>query len=378
MVTTLAKEKARKLWLRAQALDVRNPFGQGPQATPKAVEHLGYVQIDTIHVIERSHHHILYSRIPNYKKADLTQAQSQDKTVFEYWTHALSFVPTKDYRYFMPEMKRVRLSPGPYFQSVKKEEMQKVLRLIKKEGALSIRDIADDILVEKTHAWGSRKPSKKALQWGFHRGDLAIGERQGMLKKYELAERHFSWQEKPKAASENEILDYMIDRALRAQAVVSLDSICYLEASRKAPVLKHLESRVERKELLPVQIEGLEKNQFWIEPAQLELKMKPSQDLVHILSPFDPLVIQRKRLNAFFDYEHRFEAYLPKEKRVFGYFTLPVLIGDQVVAVLDLKTDREKQKLLMQQWTWVGRNKSLEHKKKIEEELHRFEKFQLS
>ena len=80
----------------------------------------------------------------------------------------------------------------------------------------------------------------------------------------------------------------------------------------------------------------------------------PIAELVHILSPFDPLIIQRKRLNLFFGYEHRFEAYVPKEKRVFGYFALPVLVGDEIVAALDLKTDREKGKLLIQKWTWVG------------------------
>ena len=86
----LTKAEARRIWLRAQRLDTREPFGDGPQAVAAAVDHLGYVQIDTIHVIERCHHHILHSRIPAYARADLRQAQSIDKSVFEYWTHALS------------------------------------------------------------------------------------------------------------------------------------------------------------------------------------------------------------------------------------------------------------------------------------------------
>ena len=77
--------------------------------------------------------------------------------------------------------------------------------------------------------------------------------------------------------------------------------------------------------------------------------------LVHLLSPFDPLVIQRKRTELFFDYGHRFEAYVPKEKRLFGYFALPVLVGDDIVAAIDLKTDRQNKKLLMQKWSWVGK-----------------------
>jgi uncharacterized protein len=103
---------------------------------------------------------------------------------------------------------------------------------------------------------------------------------------------------------------------------------------------------------------------------------------VHILSPFDPLIIQRKRTHLFFDYEHRFEAYVPKHKRRFGYFALPVLVGDAIVAALDLKTDRKQRKLLVQSWSWVGRGAargSRKHlKPRIEEELHRFELFQLA
>jgi uncharacterized protein YcaQ len=103
---------------------------------------------------------------------------------------------------------------------------------------------------------------------------------------------------------------------------------------------------------------------------------------VHILSPFDPLIIQRKRTHLVFDYEHRFEAYVPKEKRRFGYFALPVLVGEDIVAALDLKTDRKNRKLLMQKWNWIGktaaRGARKDLKRRIEEELHRFERFQLA
>jgi len=99
---------------------------------------------------------------------------------------------------------------------------------------------------------------------------------------------------------------------------------------------------------------------------------------VHILNPFDPLVIQRRRLAAMYGYEYRFEAYLPKEKRVFGYFAQPVLAGDEIVAVLDLKTDRERGKLLIRKWTWLASGGRKELRQKIERELDRFERFQLA
>jgi hypothetical protein len=377
----LTKAKARQIWLRAQRLDTRAPFGDGPAATGAAVEHLGYVQIDTINVIERSHHHILWSRIPGYRRADLRQAQSVDKTVFEYWTHALSYVPTKDLRFFIPVMKRHRREGHKWLASVKPADLRKVMRLIRQGGALTIRDIDDDVLVDKEHLWASRKPSKRALQLAFYQGQLTISERNGMLKTYELMTRHFGWEKPPKGASARETTAYLLDRAMRAQGVVSLDSICHLDAPSKAAVRRLVEARVRRGELVPVALEGAGKQEHWAEPATLEAGTDAVSELVHILSPFDPLIIQRKRTHLFFDYEHRFEAYVPREKRVFGYFALPVLNGDSIVAALDLKTDRKNRKLLVQKWSWVGagakKGARKELKRRIEEELHRFERFQL-
>ncbi|MFB9268643.1 winged helix-turn-helix domain-containing protein [Bradyrhizobium erythrophlei] len=377
----LSKADARRIWLHAQRLDTSAPFGEGASAVAAAVDHLGYVQIDTINVIERCHHHILFTRIPSYRRADLRQAQSADKSVFEYWTHALSYVPAKDFSYFLPAMKAHKREGHKWFSSVKPADTRKVMRLVR-AGALTIRDIEDDVLTEKEHLWQSRKPSKRALQLAFYGGVVTISERNGMLKTYELMTRHFGWDRLPKPASATEITIYLLDRALRAQGLVSLDSICHLDAPSKKPVRRLIDARVRRNELVPVALEGAGKQEHWARPEALEGAGEGDAGLVHILSPFDPLIIQRKRTELFFGYGHRFEAYVPKAKRVFGYFALPVLVGDDIVAALDLKTDRQNGKLLMQKWTWVGTGKKpaarKDLKRRIEDELHRFERFQLT
>src|SRR6201982_2048058 len=120
----MSKAIARAIMRRAERVYSEAPFGEGPEATAAAVEHLGYVQIDTIHVIERCHHHILWNRIPAYCRADLRQAQSADKSVFEYWTHALSYVPTRDLRFFIPAMRRHRREGHRWLSSVKPEDMR--------------------------------------------------------------------------------------------------------------------------------------------------------------------------------------------------------------------------------------------------------------
>jgi uncharacterized protein len=380
----LTQSEARRIWLQAQRLDTVAPFGEGPQAIAAAVEHLGYVQIDTINVIERCHHHILYSRIPAYRRADLKQAQSVEKSVFEYWTHALSYVPSRDFRYFMPLMREHKREGHQWYASVTSADTRKVMRLVK-AGPLTIRDIEDDVLTEKEHLWQSRKPSKRALQLGFYTGALTISERNGMLKTYELMTRHFGWEKPPKPASAGEVAAYLLDRSLRSQGVVSLDSICHLDAPSKPAVRRIIEARVRRKELVPVAIDGAGKQEHWARPEALQREGEgAASPLVHILSPFDPLIIQRKRSELIFGYSHKFEAYVPKPKRVFGYFALPVLVDDEIVAALDLKTDRQNRKLLMQKWSWVGPGKATkgearkELKRRIEEELDRFERFQLA
>ena len=377
----LSTIEARRIWLRAQRLDTPAPFGDGAAAVAAVVSHLGYVQIDTIHVIERAHHHILHSRIPDYARADLRQAQSVDKSVFEYWTHALSYVPAQDFRYFLPAMREHKREGHKWFRSVTPSDMRKVMRLIR-QGPLTIRDIEDDVLVEKEHLWQSRKPSKRALQLGFYAGTLTISERNGMLKTYDLMTRHFGWDKSPKPASAREIAAYLLDRSLRSQGIVSLDSVCHLDAPSKKVVRRLIEARIRRGELLTVALEGAGKQEHWVEPAALEPAGEGAPGLVHILSPFDPLIIQRKRTELFFGYGHRFEAYVPKEKRLFGYFALPVLVGDDIVAAIDLKTDRQNKKLLMQKWSWVGTGKKRDARKelkpRIEEALHRFERFQLA
>ncbi|WP_274520235.1 DNA glycosylase AlkZ-like family protein [Cupriavidus sp. IDO] len=219
----LSHAQARAIWLGAQRLSIEAPFGKGPEATTNTVQHLGYVQIDTINVIERCHHHILYTRIPEYQRSDLEHAQSTTRTVFEYWTHALSYIPTTDYRYFMPAMRRYRESPERSLSNVNRDDYAKLLRRVRDEGALSIRDI-EEAPVEKSHPWDSRKPSKRALRYGFFAGDLTICERKGMLKTYELADRHFSWERRPRSATAGQFAQYLLDRALRSQGVVSLDS----------------------------------------------------------------------------------------------------------------------------------------------------------
>ena len=374
----ITRSRAKAIWLHAQRLDSDAPFGAGPAATPVAVRHLGYVQIDTIHVIERCHHHILYTRIPDYRREHLDQAQAAERSVFEYWTHALAYLPVEDFRYYVRDMRNGPRAHGRWFASVTPGDLRRVVARIRRCGELSIRDIDDDVLVEKDHPWASRKPSKRALQLAFFKGLVTVSRRTGMLKSYELTARHFGWKRLPRSATQQETLNYAIERALRSQGLISLDSICYGGVASRPAIRRLVETKVRRGELVAVDVEGAGPCQHWAQPATLDLETEANPARIHILSPFDPLVCQRKRLSLFFDYEHRFEAYLPADRRVLGYFACPVLAGDRIVAALDLKTDRARQRLRVQQWTWMMKRPPRALRAAIEAALHSFERFQLA
>jgi len=173
---------------------------------------------------------------------------------------------------------------------VTKQDLRKVLALIRKSGALTIRDIDDDVLVEKTHPWASRKPSKRALQLAFHQGTVTISARTGMLKTYELM-TGTSDGTAAQAASEKEVADYLLERGAAGAGAVSLDSICHLDAQRKGAIRRLIEAKVRRKELVPVALEGAEgqwgagKGEHWARPDVLDGVCEPAEEPAHILSP---------------------------------------------------------------------------------------------
>lgn len=375
-IRTITPHRARQIWLAAQGLTGRGMSGRGPAAVADVVKHLGYVQIDTIHVIERCHHHILFTRLPNYRRSDLHKAQSKTKSVFEYWTHALAYIATEDYRYFMPAMAAQSTKPHAWFSQVTQEDTHRLLARIAADGPISLRDIDDDVLVEKDHAWASRKPSRRVLSKAFYDGMLTISSRTGMLKVYELTNRHFGWERPPEPATEAEVNTYILDRALRSQGIVSLDSACYLEASRKPAIRAIIEERVANGTLVPAVLKG-DRTEHWLAPELLERAPSRAAPKAHILSPFDPLVIQRKRLELFFGYAHRFEAYVPADKRVLGYFALPVLYDGRIVAAIDTKADRQAGKLLINRWTDFG-DAGAGQREAVEQALAAFEAFQFA
>lgn len=343
---SLSLPEARALSLRAQGLaEDPAPFGTGPAGALSALQHLGYVQVDTINVIERAHHHVLWSRVPDYRPEYLHALQA-DASAFEYWNHAASYLPTSDYRYSLPLMRKYRTE----FQWCEdtpelRASMRRMLKLIRAHGPLRLSDIDSK---DKSASWsdeGMGKIERRALRQLWMRGDLMIRSRHGMQKVFDLTDNVLPPDTDRQFPAPRATAEFHVRRALRALGVARLPELHYLrDASHATAVRDALKRFLKTGEVTELQIEGAT---AYALQSSLELATPIESAPVRILSPFDNLTIQRKRLKWLFHFDYVTEIYVPAEKRKFGYFTLPILWRDQLIGRMDAKADRPSRKLII-------------------------------
>ena len=320
---------------------------KGKTGTLQTIEHLGYIQIDTISVIQRAHHHVLWTRVPDYQPEFLQQLTSE-RTIHDYWAHAASFLPMRDFRFSLVRKKAIEKGDGHWFEKDPKL-MRHVLQQFKKRGALMSRDFEKSDF-KSDHPW-NRHPINQAIMNLYMSGKLMITGRKKFQKIYDLPERIIPQEVNVKMPSPTEYLEYLIERDLRAHGLMKAREIGYLlKIDRK--VLKNiLHKKVKSRELEEVKIEGLEDTYFAMPNALDNFSLKKKKEF-HILSPFDNLVIQRKRLSEIFNYEYQIECYVPEPKRKIGYFALPLLFGNDFVGKIDLKVDRKTKILWVKNLVW--------------------------
>jgi len=327
----ITKKEARKLALTAQKIGAKIN-------TLEAIEQLSYVQIDTISVTERAHNHVLFTRNPQFKPTELDQLM-KDKSIFEYWSHAAAYLPIKDYRFSLYQKNTYKNGTKHWFPRDKKVEKY-VLDRLKTEGPLQIKDFENKGGL--VHAWGQLKPAKMAMTNLFIDGTVMISHREKFHKVFDLAERVIPSDIKTAITAE-EYARHLIVNSIKAHGVVHLQEIIYLRKGIKKTVIEVLAEMVESRELVSIKIEGLSTLYYTTEEQlqNLNTSLKRTK-LLHILNPFDNLIIQRKRVEDLFDFEYLLECYVPEKKRKFGYYTLPILYKDKLVARFDAKADRKK------------------------------------
>jgi uncharacterized protein YcaQ len=341
MSTISTKRKMRRIALQAQGLVGKHPFGRGPGAVLKAIRHLGYVQIDTISVVQRAHHHVLWTRVPGYRPTMLDKLVA-DKQVFEYWFHAAAYLPMEDFRFALPRMHAIKSGQKHWFRDTSEKLMREVTARIRAEGPLMARDFSD--AAKGKTGWWDWKPAKQALEQLFIQGDLIVVGREGFQKRYDLTERALPDDIDTRFPDFGEQAKHLIDTSLRANGFASRKSFTYLRkgSELRTAVAEEIAARVDAKSLLAL---GDTFDGYYALPDAMDTATPRVGKTVKLLSPFDNSVIQRERLNTVFDFDYQIECYVPAAKRTYGYFCLPVLYGDQLVGRIDCKAHRKESRL---------------------------------
>ena len=336
MAEYLSIQEARKLILLSQNLPAIKRSGSAVEATLSDIKQLGYIQIDTLSVIQRAHHHTLWNRNPCYQNGHIDKLLA-DKQIFEYWSHAAAYLPMSDYRYSLVRKRAIATGEQRHWYERDEKLMKSVLKRITNEGPLMSKDFEHK--GKKLGEW-SDKPAKRALEYLFMEGELMVPYRINFQKVYELRERVLPENVDTSLPTPEEYARFLITRYLQANGIGQLNEICCLIKNTKKLVSNNLQEMLLSGELLEIKVGA---RVYYALPNYLELLTKPlARGKAQILSPFDNLLIQRKRMEELFDFTYQLECYMPQAKRKYGYFSLPVLWNDKLVARMDCKAERKK------------------------------------
>lgn len=338
---SISPQQARQIVLTSQGLNQLNQQLDPLASTHASIENLGYIQIDTISVIERAHHHTLWTRNPAYQTQYIDQLLAQ-KQIFEYWSHAAAYLPMRDYRFSLWRKQALAKGQLVHWYEPNPKLMQEVLTRIRAEGPLMAKNFEG---TTKTPDWHS-KPSKQALEYLFMQGDLMIPYRQNFHKVYDLTERVLPPTVDTHPPSESEYINYLILHYLRAQGLAQATDFGHLIKGVKPQIKNALNHLEDAGQLIKLKIQ----DQTWLSTYDnLKHLNQPIQNTLKILSPFDNLVIQRERLRKLFNFDYQIECYVPEAKRKYGYFVLPILWKGELVARMDCKAERKEHQLLIKQ-----------------------------
>lgn len=362
----------KQLTLFNQGLGKTSRFAKGMDGTLQAIEHLGYVQIDTISVVERAHHHILWSRVPDYELSHLNSLVGE-RQIFEYWYHAASYLPMEDYRYALPAMMSVRNGESRYFNRGDQQLMNEILARVRAEGKIRLRDI-DKNNKKSLGNWWNTGPGRRAFEQLYMQGDLMICERNGMEKVFDLTERCLPENIDLSMPTLYEYTQYLFNNTLRAHGAFTWKQLVHLKKNDLKETMRVvLKEQIDAGVVSAIKLENGQT--LYVDVAAIEKKVSTDFGL-KILSPFDNSLIHRDRLASLFEFDYRIECYVPAAKRIYGYFCLPILYQDELVGRVDCKAHRSIKELEV---ISLHLEKTIKNKElfffELEQELKRFAAF---
>lgn len=342
---TLPLSAARTLHLAAQGL-LTPPRRKAVKADVlDAIRRMAQLQIDTIHVVARSPYLVLFSRLGAYAQQWLDEHLAEGK-LFEYWSHEACFVPIEDYgllRHRMLDPSGMGWKYAADWHNKHREDIEKLLAHIRATGPVRSADFARES--GKGNGWWDWKPEKRHLEVLFAIGQLMVAERRNFQRVYDVTERVLpDWNDARDLPPSDVVTDELLRRTCRALGVARADWVADYYRLPRRPYRDELHALAERGELIPVQVVGWKQDTFVHRDLAPMLDDAASGKLAStvttVLSPFDPVVWDRKRAAALFDFDYAIECYTPAAKRKYGYFVLPLLSRGRLVGRVDAKAHR--------------------------------------
>ena len=379
---SLTNKQLRHVWLNRQSLFSAACGKRNSSDFANRVDALGMVQLDSIGVVARAHHHILWSRQSAYRPADYDKLLNQNRAVFEHFSHDAVILPISTYPYW----KRQQARRAALYEKAARKAMvgqyrrEELLDYIAEHGPVCSRDFTkrDDKPVKKSAQAWSRPAHKLILDYLWLDGTLSVSHRNNFTKFYDLTERVIPDIHRETEYSDIEQINWLCETALNRLGVASaLEIQRFWEACDLAEVQAWLLNPTIK--IIPVEYKDANGNTVnAFAPAAIEDWLpqmgKPSSRL-RIVSPFDPVARDRARLLRLFDYDYRIEIYTPQAKRKYGYYVYPLLEGDRFIGRIDVRANRETDTLETRAW-WLeaGVKATTAREEKLTTELSRLSK----
>lgn len=374
MSLKIKNRDARRLWLTTQGLAAA-PTGK--LDILEIVRRLGYVQLDTIRIVSRAHHHILWNRNQNYREPMLNGLLTKDRSLFEHYTHDASVLPMEFYPMWRRQFRRLKeqRSRSGYYKALPDAAARAAIKArIADEGPLSTH--AFDTKVADSGKMWARPPHKHALDYMWYGGELATSHRENFTKFYDLSERVIPQAVRDREHADDAQLDWLCHAALDRLGFGTAGEIQRFWAAADSREVGNWMEKAARL-VVPVEVQAADGS--WskaLAPGDIEVRLSataPPTSRLRILNPFDPVIRDRARLKRLFGFDYRVEMFVPAAKRQWGYYVYPLLEGDRFVGRLEAKADRGGDVLnVLNVWPEPGIEWTLARAAKLDAELSRF------
>jgi uncharacterized protein YcaQ len=351
----ISNKEARRLLLYLHGLSFAVRKKLTSQGLLELIEHMGFVQVDSINTIARAHHMILFTRDPAYRQGQLAHLIERERSLFENWTHDAAIIPMKFYRYWKPRFEREQERLRTVWRQRRRDgfeaQVEQVLSHIRANGPVMARDLGTE-QKKAAQGWWDWHPSKTALEYLWRCGELAITRRDGFQKVYDLVERVIPATACDGQPSKDAVVDWACRSALDRLGFATPREIAgFWAAASSAEVQAWCKHNLEHG-VGHITVEcadgGLPRPMFARSDLVELMKDIPSPPKgLRFLSPFDPLIRDRLRTRRIFNFDYRIEVFVPAAQRQYGYYVFPMLQGDRFIGRIDMKHRRREGQLVV-------------------------------